>query len=120
MTKVAILPESIEGGALRYRAIAGDEQSVGATAGEALDAITSQLQAYGTGMLIVVQSFQPDEYFTAAQRARLESLMVRWRTARDTGVPLPTADQIELDTLVASEQEAAGKRAVSLARELIN
>jgi hypothetical protein len=43
MTAIAILPENpgVEG--TRYRAFAGQKHSVGRTAGEALDALTSQL-----------------------------------------------------------------------------
>ncbi len=43
MTKVAILPIPTEKGEVSYRAVAGDRQSHGRTAGEALDALTTQL-----------------------------------------------------------------------------
>jgi hypothetical protein len=43
MTTVEILPISDASGEKSYQAIAGDKQSVGKTAGQALDALTSQL-----------------------------------------------------------------------------
>ena len=42
MTKVAILPVVDDGGGLSFRAVAGDRQSLGRTAGEALDALNAQ------------------------------------------------------------------------------
>lgn len=118
MTRVAILPEPGEGGALRYRAIAGQQQSVGNTAGEALDAISAQLPSDKKGTLVVVQNLQPDAFFTKEQCARLEELMTRWRSARDAGTPLPAVEQAELESLVQEEIAAAGRRAAALRDEL--
>jgi hypothetical protein len=118
MTKVAIIPESTEGGALQYRAVAGERQSTGATAGQALDALTALLPKGENGLLIVVQSLEPDEYFDAEQQARLGELMQRWRSARDRNQNLSKEDQLELDALVAAEVEASGKRAAKLVKEL--
>ena len=56
-----------------------------------------------------------DQYFSAAQIARLADLMARWRTARDAGRPLPAADQAELDALIADELRAATARSADLA-----
>jgi hypothetical protein len=118
MTKVAILPEPGEGGAVRYRAIAGERQSVGNTAGEALDALSAQLPADKKGTLVVVQNLQADEFFPKEKCARLEALMARWRAARDAGLALPASEQAELDDLVQEEIVAAGRRAAALRREL--
>ena len=43
MTTVAILPTSESNGEKSYRTVAGDKYSVGKTAGQALDALTAQL-----------------------------------------------------------------------------
>lgn len=118
MTKVAILPEPGEGGALRYRAISGEQQSVGKTAGEALDALTAQLPAEKKCTLVVVQNLQADGFFTQEQRLRLEELMARWRAARDAGSAFPASEQAELNTLVLEEVEAAGRRAAAICHEL--
>jgi hypothetical protein len=40
MTKITILPVPAEKGGVSYRAVAGNRQSHGKTAGEALDAFT--------------------------------------------------------------------------------
>ncbi|CAN5229097.1 hypothetical protein BH10PLA2_BH10PLA2_15270 [soil metagenome] len=118
MTKVAILPESVDGGVLQYRAIAGEWQSIGATAGQALDALTAQLPKNQIELVIVVQNLEPDEFFSAAQRARLESQMQSWRHARDQNLAFSPEAQAELDSLVAAELDASGKRAARLVKEL--
>lgn len=118
MTKIAILPEPAESGAITYRAIAGAKNSVGRTAGEALDSLTATLPADEAGTLVVVQHRHPDCFFTAAQQARLGQLMVRWRAARDAGTALPPADQAELNALVEAEVRAASERASALLREV--
>ena len=118
MTKVAILPESAQSGQVTYRAIAGCRQSVGKTAGEALDALTSSLPEKETATLIIVQHQRPDEFFTAEQQAQLNELLARWRAARDGGAVLPPAAQAELDALVEAEVRAASQRTLALLREL--
>jgi hypothetical protein len=118
MTKVAIVPESAESGQVTYRAIAGRKQSVGKTAGEALDALTSSLSNEEAGTLVVVQHQRPDQFFTAEQQARLNDLMIRWRAARDGGVAFPAAQQTELDALVEAEMRGATERTAAMLREL--
>ena len=93
MTKVAILPVTTGQGAISYRAVAGSKQSVGATAGAALDALTAQLSADETSTLVIMQSLRPDQFFTAAQQQRLDHLMTRWRNARDQGTSLPRTNR---------------------------
>ena len=94
-----------------WRAIAGEKQSVGRTAGEALDAIAMQLGYEEGGTLIIMQSQRADEFFTQSQRARMEFLMAKWREARDRDAPLPAAEQAELQTLVEAEVRASALRA---------
>lgn len=116
MTKIAILPEPSESGAVTYRAIAGARNCVGRTAGEALDSLTAALPAEESGTLVVVQHRHPDRFFTAAQQERLQQLMARWRAARAAGTTLPAADQVELDALIEAEVQAASERAAALLR----
>jgi hypothetical protein len=118
MTRVAILPEPGQSGEVAYRAIAGERQSVGKTAGAALDALTAQLPADQTGTLVIVQSLRPDAFFTADQQERLLHLMARWRDARGAGELLSADEQGELDALVDAEVRAAGARAAALLDEL--
>lgn len=62
MTTITILPEKTD----TYRALAGDKQSTGRTAGVALDALTSQLDEDERGTLVIVQNRQADPFFTRA------------------------------------------------------
>lgn len=117
MTKIAILSEPTETG-VAYRAIAGAKQSIGKTAGEALDALTEALPTDESGTLVIVQHFRPDSVFTAKQQERLEGLMARWRRARDRGTCLSTGEQSELDTLIEAEVRAASQRAAAMLREV--
>ncbi|MBE9065767.1 hypothetical protein IQ260_03775 [Leptolyngbya cf. ectocarpi LEGE 11479] len=116
MTTVAILPIADITGSTSYRAIAGDKSSVGATAGQALDALTAQLGETGFSALLVIQSCRPDSLFSADQQKRLSELMNLWRLARDSGQALPPVQQIELDALVEAELLAATARAATLTK----
>jgi hypothetical protein len=118
MTKVAILPEPSPNGPVTFRAISGKKQSVGNTAGEALDALSETLPPEEKGTLVIVQSFRPDSFFTASQQQRLGELIGRWREARDRGETLPAAEQTELDELIESEVRAASRRAEEMLRTL--
>jgi hypothetical protein len=109
MTTITILPEKID----RYRAVAGDKVSTGRTAGEALDAITSQLAEGEGGTLVIVQNHRADEFFDAAQQQRLSALMIR----RDAG-NLSDEETSELETLVEAELDGARRRASALPHEL--
>ncbi len=118
MTKVSILHIPTEKGNLSYHAVAGERQSHGRTAGEALDALTTKLSEDESGTLIIVQSLRPDRFFNAARQQRLAELMELWRTARDKGEPLPVDEQAELDLLNEVELCASADRAAALSDEL--
>ena len=117
MTTVAILPISDVNGEKSYRAIAGDKHSVGKTAGQALDALTVQLDEIEFSALLVIQSFRPDPFFSAAQQERLSELMNLWRLARDQGQELSPAQQAELNRLVEMELRAATLRTAALMQQ---
>jgi hypothetical protein len=114
MTTVAILPISDASGKQSYRAISGNKQSVGQTAGEALDALTAQIGETNFSALLVIQSFCPDQFFSAEQQKRLSELMSLWRTARDLGEELLPEQQLELENLVEAELKAATARTASI------
>ena len=118
MTTIAIVPEAAGTGNTCFRAIAGTKDAVGKTPGEALDAIASQLEETESGTLIVVQNLRPDRFFDAEQQKRLQELMERWRQAKGSGVPLPSAEQEELEQLIEAEVRAATARAAALVRGL--
>lgn len=102
MTTITILPEKADS----YRALAGDKESTGRTAGEALDALTSQLADDEGGTLVVVQNHKADEFFSAAQQERLTELM-QLRQART----LSSEEERELENLVEAELGGARRRA---------
>jgi hypothetical protein len=118
MTKVALFRENADAGEIAYRAVTVRNQAVGRTAGEALDALTTQLSAQEADTLIIVRSLVPDRFFTSEQRQRLQELMARWRLARDEGKSLSADDQTELEDLIDTEVRAASERATAVLHEL--
>lgn len=118
MTKVAILPVHNPSGGLSYRAITGGKQSIGKTPGEALDALTVQLDDSATGTLIIIQYRHPEQFFTATQQQRLAELMELWRAARAHGETIAPNSQAELDALVEAELKASADRTAAILHEL--
>ena len=118
MTRVAILPVPGEEGRTAFRAISGQKQFEGSTAGEALDGLSALLPEDQRGTMIIVQRNAPDEFFGADDIRRLEELMARWRACRDANQPFDHAEQAELEALVEKEPRASGQRAASLADQL--
>lgn len=118
MTQIAILPEPSESGRVTYRAICGRQQSVGKTAGEALDALTPSWEGGDSAALVIVQRQRPDQFFTAEQQTRLRELMDRWRIAREGGPALPAGEQAELEGLIEAELRATGERTATLLKAL--
>jgi hypothetical protein len=118
MTTITIFPDPALNSPTGFRAIAGGVQSVGATAGQALDALTAQLSGPEETTLVVLQPMRPDTLFTAEQQQRLAALMDRWRAARDSGSTLPPEEQAELNALVEAELRAAAQRSAALTRQL--
>ncbi len=118
MTTVAILPVFNPNGEKSYRAIAGDQQSVGTTAGQALDGLITLLGETNFKVLLIIQSFNPDEFFTAEQQKQLSELMNLWRAARDRGQTISAKQQAELEHLVEAELKAATFRTSALIQQL--
>jgi hypothetical protein len=58
MTTIAIVPDNPRSSPTTFRAVAGDIQSVGATVGQALDALTAQLGEPQETTLVIVQPAQ--------------------------------------------------------------
>ena len=109
MTTITILPEKNNS----YRALAGEKESTGRTAGEALDAITSQLAEEESGTLVIVQNRKADQFFNAAQQERLIALMQLHKAGT-----LSTEEEAELESLVKDELDGARRRAEALLDEL--
>lgn len=116
MAIVAIVPISNANGETSYRAVAGDKQSIGRTAGQALDVLIAQLGEAEFDRLLAIQGFCPDAFFGVEQQERLSELMDLWRSARDRGEAFPPEQQAELNALVEAELKAAGDRILALAK----
>ena len=109
MPSIAMRTEHSQAGAPRFRAVAGNRQSVGRTMGEALDALTADWGDDIQETVVFIQRFQPDAYFTAAQYCRMQELLARRAT-------LTTAERDELGTLIDAELAATVARTESLIR----
>lgn len=105
MTTITILPETTN----TYRALAGDKESTGRTAGEALDRLASQLADDESGTLVIVQNRRADEFFDRSQQARLTEL-----TERRRAQGLSATEERELESLIETELDGARRRAERL------
>lgn len=65
-------------------------------------------------MLLVIQSFETDRFFSAHQQERLSELMRLWRSARDRGQELLPEQQAQMDDLVEAELRAVTARTAAL------
>lgn len=116
MTTVVVLPTNQTG--RKFRAVSGEKESFGETVGEALDAMTEELELTGGNAVVYVQDFRPDEFFNEVQQSRLAELMQKWRDARDAGKTLAGEEQAELEKLIETELEGSARRAEKLANQL--
>jgi len=99
MTAIAIRTDQKETGERRFRAIAGNRQSLGKTMGEALDALTAEWGDDVQETVVLIQRFQPDQYFTQAQYDRMQALLAHRST-------LTPEERTELEALIDSEVDA--------------
>lgn len=107
MTAITIHAENEASGKPRFRAIAGDRQTVGRTMGEALDALTAEWGDDIEQTAVLIQRFRPDPYFTEAQHARMQELLAR-------RAELTVPERAELEVLVDAELDATIARTESL------
>ncbi|MGE0822750.1 MAG: hypothetical protein AB7G75_10515 [Candidatus Binatia bacterium] len=99
MTAFAIRTDQKETGKRQFRAIAGDRQSLGRTMGEALDALTVEWGDDVQETVVLIQRFQPDQYFTQALYDRMQALLARRST-------LTPKERTELEALIDAEVDA--------------
>jgi hypothetical protein len=114
MNTIEIIQEQASFESAVYRARCRDWQAEGATPGAALDAIERLVAAGtgdGTGTVVIVQRFRPDDFFTSHQQARLQELMERFQAALAAGKELAAEERKELEELVDAEWQAAIDRA---------
>jgi len=115
MQTIAILPE-LSSDPPTYRAICGDLQVTGQTAGQALDRLEAELATEPSigETLVILQRFRPDDFFSASQQQRLRDLMDQFQTAIAQGNCLTPMLQAELESLVEAELEANIQRSQRL------
>jgi hypothetical protein len=101
-------------GARLYRAATGNHTATGKTIGEALDALTLQSGQTEYNGFLLFQNYQPDQFFTAAQQERLQTLMTLQRSAINQGEELPQEQQAELELLIETELLATADRAKTI------
>lgn len=122
ITTIEIIQEQHDAQQAVYRAIKGDQQAESATPGQALDTLERLLAVQGKaedeGMLIIVQRFRPDAFFTAEQQQRLEHLMSRLHDACNTGQDLSPEEKQELEQLVDAEWQAAIERGAAILKRI--
>lgn len=115
MTRVAVTFEPSDPNSMSFRAVAGRDQAMGHTPGEALDALASRLSPEETETLVIVRSLTPDRFFTAEQRRRLEQLT----NARHEAGKWTDEQQAQLELLIDAEIRASTERAEALASDLM-
>jgi hypothetical protein len=111
ITTIEIIREENAAQQTVYRALSGDQQATSSTPGQALDTLERMLatqgQAGAEGLVVIVQRFRPDVFFSAAQQQRLQTLMERFHAATAAGAALSADEQRELEQLVDAEWQAA-------------
>jgi len=109
MASIAIRTENSQEGAPRFRAVAGNRQSVGWTMGEAPDVLTADWHDDIQETAVFIQRLWPDAYFTVVQYHRMQELLTRRTT-------LTAQERVELETLIDAELGATVARTESLLR----
>ena len=112
---VVVLPNNPN--ATNFRAINGNNTSVGETIGQALDSLSKQI-SLEQNSVIYIQDFEPDEFFTAKQQQRMSELMTKWRELRDSNLQLSAEEQLELEQLAEAELIGSAKRTAKIADKL--
>lgn len=100
----------------QYRAVRGQQQAEGETAGQALDSLEKMLSSTGEAVnsLVILQRFQPDTLFPETEQHRLQELMIHFHEAINQDTELSTEDRTELEQLVDTEWIAAIARTSSI------
>lgn len=108
MATITILPEE-----KNFRAVSKNKESVGRTAGEALDALTAQFNEEEKPRLVMIHNQSADKFFNAAQQTRLTELLQK----REKQF-LTDTEETELENLVDAELNGARERTEASLHEL--
>lgn len=97
-----------------FRAYTNHCEGTGETAGQALDNLAKKMGPTKDMMVIVVQSTEPDEFFSQADQKRLRELMDAHQVAVNTGTELSEPLRTEMHTLIDKELIGATRRTEAL------
>ncbi len=99
-----------------YRAVHGQQQAEGETAGQALDSLEKMLTTSGesSNSLVILQRFQPDALFPETAQMRLQALMSRFHDAINQDTELTAEERTELEQLIDAEWIAAIARTATI------
>lgn len=115
MRTIVITPPN--GNSTKFRAVIGEKEFFGKTAGEALDALALDVEGEKSETIYFLQRCQPDEFFNAQQLQRLSHLMEKLHEAEAESKQLSADERAELEQLIDEELDASGKRAAKIASE---
>lgn len=118
INKITISAEDPESPNSSFRAIWRDRESVGKTAGAALDALTGQMKPSDSAALVFIQNLRPDAFFTEVQQLRLQELLTRQNAMKASGAAMSADEQRELEDLVFAELDGSAGRAAAMADEM--
>ena len=102
-----------QGTRFHAKAARSGQQSIGRTMGEALDALTTQLDFTPYDSLFFVAEMKPDKFFTAEQIDRLYQL--RAKLENDT---LTESENVEFTALVEAELLGSAQRIATISDAL--
>ena len=102
-----------------YYASSGSRRASGGSVGDAIDRLFQQLTAEERSTaVVIIQTFQPDQFFPAEKHSRLTTLIERNEEAQQGGPPLTTEEEKELDELIGAELEAAAERTAAIQKRM--
>ncbi len=120
MTTITILPE-IEQKKLIYKAICGNQETIGLTPGQALDLMETSLITEGELMdetLVILQRFRADDLFTKQQQEQLQELMEEFHQSLASETEFSAIKQQELTALAEAELEASIQRGTRIMKKI--
>lgn len=120
MTTITIVPE-IEQKKLIYKAICGNQETIGLTPGQALDLMETSLITEGELMdetLVILQRFRGDDLFTKQQQEQLQELMEEFHQSLASETEFSAIKQQELTALAEAELEASIQRGTRIIKKI--
>lgn len=93
-----------------FRAYVDRHEGIGESPGQALDALQKQMGPRRGMQVILVQSNEPDDFFSSEDQSRLRELMDARRVALESGSEISQPLLVELESLIEKELLGATAR----------